>query len=159
MKKIERNPLRDILDHQRIHQLEKAGTSTIFPVYKPKDDIAKNIFASINKRLIDLGNGKLGIPMDDVEKKVGLLSQCQGLQTLVSLVNDFGLDFDDRSYDTLNGRSIRNIMDAILKDIINKLRRILIEELKDREEVFVKDGKLQKKDYINPTLSILKNNC
>ena len=44
-------------------------------------------------------------------------------------------------------------------DIINKLRRILIEELKDREEVFVKDGKLQKKDYINPTLSILKNNC
>ena len=50
MKKIERNPLRDILDHQRIHQLEKAGTSTIFPVYKPKDDIAKNIFAAINKR-------------------------------------------------------------------------------------------------------------
>ncbi|MBE6762451.1 MAG: hypothetical protein E7551_09260 [Ruminococcaceae bacterium] len=139
MKKIERNPLRDILDHQRIHQLEKAGTSTIFPVYKPKDDIGKNIFAAINKRLIDLGNGKLGIPMDDVEKKVGLLSQCQGLQTLVSLVNDFGLDFDDRSYDTLNGRSIRNIMDAILKDIINKLRVSDIEIDEDSSEQSAKE--------------------
>lgn len=42
------------------------------------------------------------------------------------------------------------------KNTINNLRKILIEELKDREEGFVKDGKLIKKDYIDPTLSILK---
>ena len=72
--------------------------------------------------------------MDDMEKKVGLLSQCQGLQTLVSLVNDFGLDFDETSYDTKHHRSIRNIMDAILKDIINKLRVSDFEIDEDVEE-------------------------
>lgn len=122
MLQVERDPLRDILDHKETDALRRAGISTIFPVYKPKREIGIEIFRALNERLIDLGNGKIGVPMDSVEKKVGLLSQCQGLQTLVSLVNDFGLDFDDNSYDTINNRSIRNIMDAILKDIINNLR-------------------------------------
>ena len=136
MAQIERNPLQDILDQKRTNALIKAGMNPIFPVYKSKEEIGKNIFKALNARLIDLGNGKLGIPMDDAEKKVGLLSQCQGLQTLVSLVNDFGLDFDDTSYDRKKHRSIRNIMDAILKDIINKLRvsDIEIDEDADEEE-------------------------
>lgn len=41
--------------------------------------------------------------------------------------------------------------------VMNRLRNILIEELNDREEGFVINGILQKKNYINPTLSILKN--
>ncbi len=131
-----KNPLRDILDLDRMKELQEEGVSTIFPVYKSKQEIGKHIFEALNVRLIDLGNGKMGIPMDDVEKKVGLLSQCQGLQTLVSLVNDFGLDFDDTSYDQLNHYSIRNIMDAILKDIINRLRvsDVEIDEDTDEEE-------------------------
>lgn len=136
MVQLEKNPLQDILDQKRTNALAKAGMTPIFPVYKPKEEIGKNIFKALNARLIDLGNGKLGIPMDDNEKKVGLLSQCQGLQTLVSLVNDFGLDFDDTSYDKKKHRSIRNIMDAILKDIINKLRvsELEIDEDADEEE-------------------------
>lgn len=43
------------------------------------------------------------------------------------------------------------------KNIISKLRNILIEELKDREEMFVKDGKLEKKESLKSTLDILKN--
>ena len=46
---------------------------------------------------------------------------------------------------------------ARYKYIINKLRNFLIEELKDREEKFVIDGKLQKKDNIEPILSFLNN--
>ena len=134
MAQIEQNPLRDILDWSRMSELRRGGQDTIFPVYKPKDEIGKNIFKALNARLIDLGNDKLGIPMDDVEKKVGLLSQCQGLQTLVSLVNDFGLKFDDTSYDRKHHRSIRNIMDGILKDIINKLRVSNIEINEDADE-------------------------
>ena len=42
-------------------------------------------------------------------------------------------------------------------EIMNELRNLLIEELKDREENFVKDGKLQKKDSTKETLSFLKN--
>ena len=134
MAQFEKNSLQDILDKGRMRELTRDGIETIFPVYKPKDEIALNIFKALNARLIDLGNGKLGIPMDDNEKKVGLLSQCQGLQTLVSLVNDFGLDFDDTTYDTKHHRSIRNIMDAILKDIINKLRVSDLEIDEDIEE-------------------------
>lgn len=130
----DRNPLRDILDLGRMQELQKNGEATIFPVYKAKDEIGRNIFDALNRRLIDLGNDKLGIPMDDVEKKVGLLSQCQGLQTLVSLVNDFGLDFDETDYDKLYHRSIRNIMDAILKDIINTLRVSDVEINEDADE-------------------------
>lgn len=146
MAQIEQNHLQDILDLAKMQKMRRAGASTIFPVYKPKEEIGKNIFTALNNRLIDLGSGKLGIPMDDVEKKVGLLSQCQGLQTLVSLVNDFGLDFDDVSYDTRHHRSIRNIMDAILKDIINHLRvsEVEIDEDADEEanvrELFVFDA-------------------
>ena len=40
---------------------------------------------------------------------------------------------------------------------MNELRNHLIEELKEREENFVKDGKLQKKDSTKDTLSFLKN--
>lgn len=134
MAQLAKNPLQDILDQKRMLELQEEGVSTIFPIYKSKRDIGKNIFNALNVRLIDLGNGKLGIPMDDVEKKVGLLSQCQGLQTLVSLVNDFDLDFDDTSYDRLHHRSIRNIMDAILKDIINRLRVSDIEIDEDADE-------------------------
>lgn len=139
MKKIERNPLYDILNREEMEKLQNAETKNIFPVYKDKREIGVNIFSAINKRLIDLGNGKLGIPMDDTEKKVGLLSQCQGLQTLVSLVNDFGLDFDKTTYDNLHHRSIRNIMDAILKDIINKLRVSDIEIDEDSSEQNAKE--------------------
>ncbi len=134
MAQLKRNPLHDILDKERMLELQQAGVSTIFPIYKSKQEVGKNIFNALNERLIDLGNEKLGIPMDDVEKKVGLLSQCQGLQTLVSLVNDFDLDFDDTTYDNLHHRSIRNIMDAILKDIINRLRVSDIEISEDADE-------------------------
>lgn len=134
MAQFERNPLKDILDSKKIHKLTREGIETIFPVYKSQEEVALNIFKSLNARLIDMGNGKLGIPMDDAEKKVGLLSQCQGLQTLVSLVNDFGLDFDKTEYDTAHHRSIRNIMDAILKDIINKLRSSDYEIDEDEDE-------------------------
>lgn len=162
MAQLSRNPLQDILDQKRMLELQAEGVSTIFPVYKSKLEIGKNIFHALNVRLIDLGNDKLGIPMDDVEKKVGLLSQCQGLQTLVSLVNDFGLDFDDTSYDTLHGRSIRNIMDAILKDIINKLRvsDIEINEDADEEENarerFVFDASPYDSSHFDTTISSIE---
>ena len=118
MAQFSRSSIHDILNQERMQEMEREGIKTIFPVYRRKNEVGRYIFDALNNRLIDLGNGKLGIPMDDAEKKVGLLSQCQGLQTLVSLVNDFGLDFDDTGYDTLHHRSIRNIMDAILNPLI-----------------------------------------
>lgn len=41
-------------------------------------------------------------------------------------------------------------------EVINELRNYLIEELNDREEGYVINGKLQKKQHIKPTLSFLK---
>jgi len=164
MAQFERNSLHDILDAKRTQELEaKYGQGRIvFPVYKDKDEIALNIFKSLNARLIDLHNGKLGIPMDDAEKKVGLLSQCQGLQTLVSLVNDFGLKFDDTSYDDRNHRSIRNIMDGILKDIINKLRVSDLEidedadEEEDTRELFIFDASPYDSDHFDVNISSIE---
>ena len=162
MAQIEKNPLHDILDQARIDELQAAGTATIFPVYKPKDQIGQYIFDALNARLIDLGNEKMGLPMDDAEKKVGLLSQCQGLQTLVSLVNDFGLDFDCTDYDKLRHRSIRNIMDAILKDIINTLRVSDIEinedadEDADAKEMYVFDASPYDSAHFNTDISSIE---
>ena len=69
MAQFEKNSLQDILDKGRMRELARDRIETIFPVYKPKDEIALNIFKALNARLIDLGSGKLGIPMDDNEKK------------------------------------------------------------------------------------------
>lgn len=162
MAQFEKSPLQDILDRKKMRELSRGGKESIFPVYKPKSETALNIFKSLNARLIDLGNGKLGIPMDDVEKKVGLLSQCQGLQTLVSLVNDFDLDFDVTEYDTKNHRSIRNIMDAILKDIINRLRvsDLEIDEDADEEEgakeLFVFDASPYDSDHFDTDIASIE---
>lgn len=164
MAQIENNPLRDILDLTRMRELRQEKLSTIFPVYKPKNEVGKFIFNALNARLIDLGNGKLGIPMDEraTKENVGLLSQCQGLQTLVSLVNDFDLDFDDTSYDRKHHRSIRNIMDAILKDIINKLRisDVEIDEDADEDanakELFCFDASPYDSDHFDENISSIE---
>ncbi len=162
MEQFENNPLKDILDKKTMQSHEREHIETIFPIYKAQGEVARDIFKAINARLIDLGNGKLGIPMDDAEKKVGLLSQCQGLQTLVSLVNDFGLEFDNTEYDTIHHRSIRNIMDAILKDIINKLRVSDIEidedinEQESVKELFIFDASPYDSDHFDTEIASIE---
>ncbi len=101
----------------------RANRATVFHKYISQKEVGLKIFKEMNERIIDLGEGKMGIPMDDVTQKVGLLSQCQGLQTLVSLAKDFKLGFDEMFDGVENQKgTIREIMDAMLEDIVSTIK-------------------------------------
>ena len=103
----------------------RASKNNVFHKYISQKEVGLKIFKELNARIQDLGDGKMGIPMDDVSKKVGLLPQCQGLLTLVSLAKDFKLGFDEM-FDGVHDQkgTIREIMDAILEDIVGTIKHI-----------------------------------
>ena len=70
--------------------LKTAATDRIvFNEYIEKDVVGGYIFKELHKRF-----RKEGFVLQDNANDVGILSQCQSLQTLVSLAQDFGLDFN-----------------------------------------------------------------
>lgn len=102
-----------------------ASKANVFHRYIKQKDVGLKIFNELNARIQDLGDGKMGIPMDDVGQKVGLLPQCQGLLTLVSLAKDFHLGFDEMFKDIPDQKgTIRQIMDAILEDIVSTVKHV-----------------------------------
>ena len=91
---------------------------TIFNEYVEKETIGRYIFKELNKRF-----HKNGFVMQDSSKDVGILSQCQCMQTLVSLAQDFGLDFNTNDFFAGQKGTIREIMDMVIEDVIARICR------------------------------------
>lgn len=96
---------------------ESADTN-IFNEYKSKKEIGLEIFKELYARF---DFEKKGFIMNDISREIGLLSQCQSLQALVSLALDFGLEFDKKDYIKNQKYCIREIMDFTIEDIINRI--------------------------------------
>ena len=89
---------------------------TIFNEYVEKEHIGRYIFKELNKRF-----HKNGFVLQDSSKDVGILSQCQCMQTLVSLAQDFGLDFNTNDFFAGQKGTIREIMDMVIEDVIERI--------------------------------------
>ncbi len=121
--------------------LEHTSPKSLFYQYKDKKDIGKKIFVELMSRFHVKSNG---FYMDDTDKSIGVLSQCQSLQSLLLLASSFGLDFDDETlWDVDSSKSggkssgkvltvidengeekiltIRRTMDLVIADIIKRL--------------------------------------
>ncbi len=113
--------LRDIVDAEGITD------KTLFLKYKKKADVAQKIYKELLNRF-DVR--RKGFIIDEAGREIGLLSQCQSLQSLLLLANSFGLDFDtpydeNKTYTDKDGEkrplTIRIIMDMVIEDIISSL--------------------------------------
>ena len=93
--------------------------TTIFKEYIPKEELGKKIFRELNKRY----NKEKGFIMQDGSRDIGILSQCHCLQTLMSLAQDFGLDFTVPDYFAGQKGTIREIMDDVIEKIIDSVVR------------------------------------
>lgn len=93
-----------------------ATNKTIFNEYIEKNKIGEYIFKELNKRF-----HKNGFVMQDSSKDVGILSQCHSMQTLVSLAQDFGLDFNTDNFFPGQKGTIRQIMDMVIEDVIDRI--------------------------------------
>lgn len=111
-----------------------ADTSSVFYRYREHEYIGKNIFKELYKRFVTVG-GRQGFCMGDDSKEIGILSQCQSLQSLLLLASEFKLTFDDRHLisPTKENKTIREIMDIVVEDIINQIKT-------DRSGVYVFDA-------------------
>lgn len=101
-----------------------------------KYETAIEILRELNKRFIKVEdkilrrNGKVdtiirtGFRMDDNSEQIGLLSQCQSLQTLVSLAQDFGLPFDDAGLVDGQHGTIREMMDIVIEDVLERVCKL-----------------------------------
>ena len=116
--------LKDIVKRGRA----KTDSSSIFYEYRDKSQIGREIFKELYARFDDK---KKGFYMDD-SKEIGILSQCQSLQSLLLLASSFGLNFDDQhiiSSEKIN-YTIREIMDFVIEDIINCISTATVGEYK-----------------------------
>jgi len=93
-----------------------ADERSIFNEYIEKKKIGEFIFRELNKRF-----RKDGFVLQDNSNEVGLLSQCQSMQTLVSLAQDFGLDFNASDYFPGQKGTIRQIMDDVIDDVVKRV--------------------------------------
>lgn len=97
---------------------------SVFHTYKPKDEIGKKIFRELYLRFqADPSKGKTGFYMDD-SKEIGILSQCQSLQALLTLASDFDLLFDDDHIISENSTNltIRQMMDMVIEDVLDRVK-------------------------------------
>ncbi len=94
----------------------RSGNGSVFNEYVPKSQIGEQIFKELHRRL-----HKEGFVLQDGSNDVGILSQCQCLQSLVSLAQDFGLDFNKNDYFQGQKGTIREIMDMVIEDVINRV--------------------------------------
>ncbi len=108
--------------------LDRTSASALFYRYKDKTGIGKEIFKELLRKFDVKANG---FYMDDSGKDIGVLSQCQSLQSLLLLASSFGLEFDDENlegtkhYVDAEGQkkpyTIRKLMDVVIEDIIKRL--------------------------------------
>lgn len=113
---------------------KKATDSNIFNEYKTKAEVGLEIFKELYDRF---DFEKKGFVMNDISKEVGLLSQCQSLQALVSLALDFNLGFDSKTLIKGQKYTIREIMDFTIEDVID---RIVIKDENGNVKDFVFDA-------------------
>ncbi len=108
-----------------LEEIIKTSSSdeNVFNDYVSQDSIGVKIFKELHKRLVDIDDIKKGFVMSDNSNDIGILSQCQSLQALVSLASDFGLDFNKKDIIPEQKNSIREIMDAVIEDIIPRIIR------------------------------------
>ena len=111
---LNKNVLRDILS-------KSENNNSIFNTYKDKKEIGKEIFKELYERF-DKDGAKKGFYMDD-SKEIGILSQCQSLQSLLLLSSEFGLNFDDKHIvsEEETNYTIREIMDFVIEDVIDRI--------------------------------------
>lgn len=93
-----------------------ANNDSIFNEYIEKKKVGGFIFKELNKRF-----RKGGFVLQDNSNEVGILSQCQSMQTLVSLAQDFGLDFNTDDFFAGQHGTIRQIMDIVIEDVIDRI--------------------------------------
>lgn len=101
------------------------NSESIFYTYRKKSEVGKEIFKELYSRFQpDPKAGQTGFYMDDA-KEIGILSQCQSLQALLLLASDFELTFDDKHIidDTKENLTIREIMDMVIEDVLNRISK------------------------------------
>lgn len=101
---------------------------TIFYEYEDKYVIGQRIFKELIERFTlngkDLeGKPRQGFYMSDEKKEIGILSQCQSLQAMLELANTYGLNFDDLYEVEGTQKSIRDLMDIVIKDLLENIIR------------------------------------
>ena len=108
-----------ILLSKRLDEIidETGGSDSIFVKYKPKEEIGQLILNDLYSTYSDTAKGR-GFWLTDDSKDIGILSQCQSLQALMLLASEFDLKFDV-DYNN-SGRTIRQTMDEVIDDILNK---------------------------------------
>jgi len=106
--------------------LDGDNQSSIFYKYKAPAEVGEKILDELYSRF----DFKKGFRIDDSSKDVGILSQCQSLQSLLLLTSSFSLEFDEEKYFKDNRTfadgtkpTIRKIMDSVIEDIIRRIIR------------------------------------
>lgn len=103
--------------------VEKSTKKSVFYTYRAPRDIGIEIFRELYARFHNVEGEARGFYMDD-SKTIGILSQCQSLQALLLLASDFQLGFDET--DLLGegqvNLSIREIMDYVIEDVLNRIK-------------------------------------
>ncbi len=92
-----------------------------FDRYEDRKSVAAKILAELNNRFVTIkrdGKPKSGFCMEDGSRQIGLLSQCHSLQSMVSLAQDFGLDFTQPDIVPKQKGTIRELMDIIIEDVL-----------------------------------------
>ena len=115
---VETNAEKVVLESEEAKNTEKS--TPIFREYEDKKAVAEKILVELNERFITItenGKERKGFRMDDTSDQIGLLSQCQSLQTLVSLAQDFGLSFTKKNIIPNQKGTIRQMMDIIIEDV------------------------------------------
>ena len=114
-----------IIKKSALDEILLKGTSdSVFRDSVDKKVTGLKIFEELHKRIrtIEGKKDQLGFVMTDNSEEIGILSQCQSLQTLVSLASDFGLSFvEDGLIDGQKG-TIRQIMDSVIENIVERIQ-------------------------------------
>lgn len=134
---VETNEEKVVLEPTEAKNTKKS--TPIFREYEDKKAVAEKILVELNERFITItenGKERKGFRMDDTSDQIGLLSQCQSLQTLVSLAQDFGLSFTRKDIIPNQKGTIRQMMDIIIEDVLETVCVISDEDKEKGEQRF-----------------------
>ncbi len=93
---------------------------SIFLKYREKKEIGEKIFNDLLTTFETDSTKDIGFRMTDSSSDVGILSQCQSLQALLLLTSEYDLEFDTDYSRNKDGMTIREIMDIVIEDLLEK---------------------------------------
>lgn len=114
--------MKNTFDEQFINDLSVGlkdiiiGKQGIFYEYADKKVIGKKIKDALLSKYNDGAKGRIrkkGFSFSDDNTSIGIISQCQGLQTLAQLIDNLQVDLDDK-----NKEVILTVFDDILESVI-----------------------------------------